>query len=175
MSSADSNYLYSTSQKTKRRVSYFYKGDVGHYYYGPAHPMKPHRLKLTHHLILAYGLYRKMEVYRPHLASSTEMGAFHTDEYVSFLRRITPDNLRSFTSQVSVVATMLISSQSLSFAFAIGLRIILLLLHLTLGNKHPQNVFRCKSLMLVNSLTVQFSMASLSSLEHILVAVLTVL
>lgn len=25
--------------------------------------MKPHRLKLAHHLILSYGLYRKMEVY----------------------------------------------------------------------------------------------------------------
>lgn len=25
--------------------------------------MKPHRLKLTHHLIKAYGLYRKMECY----------------------------------------------------------------------------------------------------------------
>jgi len=25
--------------------------------------MKPQRLKLTHHLILAYGLYRKLEIY----------------------------------------------------------------------------------------------------------------
>lgn len=38
-------------------------GDVGLYYYGPGHPMKPHRLRMTHQLILAYGLYRKMEVY----------------------------------------------------------------------------------------------------------------
>ena len=28
-----------------------------------AGPMKPHRLKLTHSLILAYGLYRKMECF----------------------------------------------------------------------------------------------------------------
>lgn len=41
---------------------------MGHYYYGPGHPMKPHRLKLTHHLLLSYGLYRKMDVYRPHRA-----------------------------------------------------------------------------------------------------------
>lgn len=39
------------------------KGDMGHYYYGPGHPMKPHRLKLTHHLILSYNLYRRLEVY----------------------------------------------------------------------------------------------------------------
>lgn len=25
--------------------------------------MKPHRLKLTHHLVLGYGLYRKLEVF----------------------------------------------------------------------------------------------------------------
>jgi len=25
---------------SKKRVSYFYHGDVGHYYYGPGHPMK---------------------------------------------------------------------------------------------------------------------------------------
>ncbi len=41
---------------------------MGHYYYGPGHPMKPHRLKLTHHLVLGYGLYRKMEVYVSGLA-----------------------------------------------------------------------------------------------------------
>jgi hypothetical protein len=27
------------------------------------HPMKPHRIRMTHNLILNYGLYRKMEVY----------------------------------------------------------------------------------------------------------------
>jgi histone deacetylase 1/2 len=42
--------------------------------------MKPHRLKLAHHLILTYGLYRKMEVYRPHRA---EVHTRHL--YFSFL------------------------------------------------------------------------------------------
>lgn len=37
--------------------------DVGNFYYGPGHPMKPHRLKLTHHLLLTYNLYRRMDVY----------------------------------------------------------------------------------------------------------------
>ncbi len=32
------------------------------YFLGPSHPMKPHRLALTHSLILNYGLYKKMEV-----------------------------------------------------------------------------------------------------------------
>lgn len=29
---------------------------------GQGHPMKPHRLALTHSLVLNYGLYKKMEV-----------------------------------------------------------------------------------------------------------------
>lgn len=58
--------------------------------------MKPHRLKLAHHLILSYGLYRKMECYKPHPATPGEMTQFHSDDYVSFLSRITPDNLRQY-------------------------------------------------------------------------------
>jgi hypothetical protein len=60
---------------TSKTLDYFFlmfafiaQGDMGHFYYGPGHPMKPHRIKLAHHLILSYGLYRKMEVYRPHRA-----------------------------------------------------------------------------------------------------------
>ena len=61
---------------------------------------QPHRLKLAHHLILSYGLYQKMSVYRPHLASSSEMTTFHSEDYISFLSRITPDNLRNFSAQM---------------------------------------------------------------------------
>lgn len=38
-------------------------GDVGNVYFGPNHPMKPHRLCMTHHLVLAYELHNKMEIY----------------------------------------------------------------------------------------------------------------
>lgn len=38
-------------------------GEVGSMYYGPNHPMKPHRLSMTHALVLGYGLHEKMEVY----------------------------------------------------------------------------------------------------------------
>lgn len=40
-----------------------FPGDVGNYYYGQGHPMKPHRIRMTHNLLLNYGLYRKMEIY----------------------------------------------------------------------------------------------------------------
>jgi acetoin utilization deacetylase AcuC-like enzyme len=86
---------------SKQRVSYFYNPEVGNFYYGPSHPMKPHRLKLAHHLILSYDLYQSMDCYRPHHASAAEMSKFHTDEYVNFLNRVTPDNLRSFSSQMA--------------------------------------------------------------------------
>mmetsp|Transcript_109747 Transcript_109747/g.319144 ORF Transcript_109747/g.319144 Transcript_109747/m.319144 type:complete len:496 (+) Transcript_109747:532-2019(+) len=81
----------SSAASSKQKVAYFYDCDMGHYYYGPGHPMKPHRLKLTHHLLLTYGLYRKMDVYRPHRAGAEEMARFHSPEYIEFLKRITPD------------------------------------------------------------------------------------
>uniref|UniRef100_A0A8C4LRM0 Histone deacetylase n=1 Tax=Equus asinus asinus TaxID=83772 RepID=A0A8C4LRM0_EQUAS len=39
------------------------ESDIGNYYYGQGHPMKPHRIRMTHNLLLNYGLYRKMEIY----------------------------------------------------------------------------------------------------------------
>jgi len=63
--------------------------------------MKPHRLKLTHHLLLSCGLYRKLDVYRPHLASAAEMTRFHTNDYIEFLQRVSPDNVRPFVQQMT--------------------------------------------------------------------------
>ena len=56
--------------------------------------MKPIRIQLAHHLILSYKLYQKMDCYRCHPATTGEMVVFHSDEYVQFLSKITPDNLR---------------------------------------------------------------------------------
>jgi histone deacetylase 1/2 len=67
--------------------------------------MKPHRLKLAHHLILGYGLYRKMECYRPHLATAEEMARFHSDDYVDFLRRVTPLNAKALATQMTKCAS----------------------------------------------------------------------
>ena len=44
------------------QVAYFYDPDIGNYHYSNQHPMKPHRIKMTHALILHYGLYNDMEV-----------------------------------------------------------------------------------------------------------------
>jgi histone deacetylase 1/2 len=44
------------------QVAYFYDPDIGGFYYGPGHPMKPHRIRMAHNLILHYGLANMMEV-----------------------------------------------------------------------------------------------------------------
>merc|ERR1712002_518436 len=89
-----------TSQGTKKKVCYYYDGDVGNYYYGQGHPMKPHRIRMTHNLLLNYGLYRKMEIYRPHKATQEEMTKFHSDDYIKFIRSIRPDNMSEFNKQM---------------------------------------------------------------------------
>jgi len=48
---------------SKKRVAYFYDSDVGNYAYVAGHPMKPHRIRLAHSLIMNYGIYKKMEIY----------------------------------------------------------------------------------------------------------------
>jgi histone deacetylase 1/2 len=80
----------------KRRVAYFYDEEVGNIYYAKSHPMKPHRIRMTHNLILNYGLYKKMEIYRPNPVTDKELTAFHTDDYVHFLSHITLDNMMDY-------------------------------------------------------------------------------
>lgn len=116
---------------SKSRVSYFYDVDVGNFHYGAGHPMKPHRLALTHNLVLHYGLYKKMEVYRPYVAaplgsaraatlarrfqvptltcsprsryraSAEDMTRFHTEDYIDFLQRVSPDNQKTLMDSLS--------------------------------------------------------------------------
>ncbi|KAI4639586.1 histone deacetylase [Alternaria ventricosa] len=84
-----------------KKVAYFYDSDVGNYAYVAGHPMKPHRIRMAHSLIMNYGLYTKMEIYRAKPASKYEMTQFHTDEYIEFLHKVTPDNMESFTREQS--------------------------------------------------------------------------
>lgn len=55
------------------RVSYFYDTEVGSFFYGQEHPMKPFRIKMTHQLVVNYGLYRKMSVYVSTTISEVQM------------------------------------------------------------------------------------------------------
>src|SRR5437899_12296330 len=62
--------------------------------------MKPHRIRMAHNLVLAYGLYKKMEIYRPTLLSEEQMTKFHSDDYVYFLQSVTPDNREQYATEI---------------------------------------------------------------------------
>jgi hypothetical protein len=87
------------SLRPDRTVAYFYDADVGNYSYGYGHPMKPHRMRMTHNLVANYGLDRYMDILRPKRASREQMSAFHTDEYVDFLSRVSPETMADLTGE----------------------------------------------------------------------------
>ncbi|KAI0361912.1 histone deacetylase RPD3 [Trametes cingulata] len=84
---------------SRRRVTYYYDPDVGAFTYGLSHPMKPQRMRITHELLTAYDMLPKMHVLRAKRASAETMTRFHTDEYVHFLSRVTPENAQQLTYQ----------------------------------------------------------------------------
>uniref|UniRef100_A0A0D9VDQ7 Histone deacetylase domain-containing protein n=1 Tax=Leersia perrieri TaxID=77586 RepID=A0A0D9VDQ7_9ORYZ len=87
----------SSTDGGKRRVCYFYDPEMGNYYYGRDHPMKPHRIRMTHELLHGYGLLsdpRRMRVLTtPYIARPRDLCRYHADDYVSFLRFVTPEVL----------------------------------------------------------------------------------
>ncbi|WVO13577.1 hypothetical protein L204_101198 [Cryptococcus depauperatus] len=44
------------TSSSSRRVAYYYDQDVGNYNYYLGHPMKPHRIRMAHNLIVNYGM-----------------------------------------------------------------------------------------------------------------------
>ncbi|KAG5683968.1 hypothetical protein PVAND_013223 [Polypedilum vanderplanki] len=72
----------------KRKICYYYDQDIGDCHFGNKHPMKPHRLIITHELIVKYGLFQKMDVFKPYLATAEDMQEFHSEDYVSFLQSL---------------------------------------------------------------------------------------
>ncbi|MEW5297115.1 MAG: hypothetical protein WDW36_000343 [Sanguina aurantia] len=85
---------------SKKKVSYFYDQELGNFYYGPGHPMKPHRMRMANSLILQYGLYKHMEVFKPSLCSEARLSSFHAPDYIEFLQNVTPDNQEDFAAQL---------------------------------------------------------------------------
>lgn len=60
------------------------------YDFGPSHPLRPERLRLTHELIESMGLLRMPTVAleRPVSATADQVLLFHTQEYVNLVRRL---------------------------------------------------------------------------------------
>lgn len=59
--------------------------------------MKPARLALTHNLVVGYGLTQKMSMYSPRPATSGELSEFHSEDYVEFIKRVTPLNFSNYS------------------------------------------------------------------------------
>ncbi|KAJ3101222.1 Histone deacetylase 3 [Phlyctochytrium planicorne] len=87
---------WSSMRHSKDKVCYFYNETSAKFHYGEGHPMKPARLALAHNLIIGYGLHKRMETYIPRRATEEEMTEFHSEDYVEFLKRVTPDNVNAF-------------------------------------------------------------------------------
>ena len=86
---------------TKRKVCYFYDPEIGNYHYGPGHPMKPHRLAVTHSLVFNYHLQDLMTVYRPSQASYQDITNFHDQNYINFLQKANPLSVSNMASSLS--------------------------------------------------------------------------
>nr|XP_053646254.1 histone deacetylase 3-like [Cherax quadricarinatus] len=72
---------------------------------GPGHPMKPHRLSITHSLVLHYGLYKKLQIYRPYRANFHDMTRFQSGQFLQFLspppQKPFPQTIQFFTVHLS--------------------------------------------------------------------------
>jgi hypothetical protein len=55
--------LYQVLNTEKKKVAYFYDSDIGNYAYVTGHPMKPHRIRLAHSLVMNYDVYKFLEIY----------------------------------------------------------------------------------------------------------------
>jgi acetoin utilization deacetylase AcuC-like enzyme len=83
-----------------KKVCYFYDPDVGFYYIGHNHPMRPLRVSMTNNLIDKYGLKDYMQIIVHTLTQNPtelitgdiDLTAFHSDDYVDFLKNVTPKN-----------------------------------------------------------------------------------
>jgi acetoin utilization deacetylase AcuC-like enzyme len=49
--------------RAQHRVAYYHDEMVGTIYYGQQHPMKPHRVAMTHNLVVNYKMDEQMDVF----------------------------------------------------------------------------------------------------------------
>jgi len=72
------------------KLSIVYSEDFQRYNFGPSHPMKPTRLKLTFELMRSLGLLSapNVDVKEPRSASMDELRLFHSGEYLQFVHEM---------------------------------------------------------------------------------------
>ena len=86
------------------RIAYYFNEEVGNFYYGPFHPMKPLRMKITHEMLKAYEILPKFNRIipddYPEFVNKIDFTNFHSDEYISFLMTVTPENMNNMAEQL---------------------------------------------------------------------------
>ncbi|KRX02251.1 hypothetical protein PPERSA_04873 [Pseudocohnilembus persalinus] len=83
-----------------KKISYFYNQEIGKFYYGKDHPMKPRRVAMAHSLIQQLGLYKQMDVYTARNATDEEMMQFHTKEYIKYLGNYVSSNYKKIFDEL---------------------------------------------------------------------------
>ena len=86
------------------RVAYYFDDEIGTFFYGQYHPMKPLRMKITHEMLRAYDILPKLNRIIPEnhseFVKNIDFTKFHTDEYIDFLMNVTPENMSQKTEQI---------------------------------------------------------------------------
>ncbi len=70
------------------KTAFIYSDDFAKYDYGPGHPLKPFRLRLTHDLIKAYGLLSlpDVRIIEAKPAAEEDLLLYHTKDYIEVLK-----------------------------------------------------------------------------------------
>lgn len=63
---------------------------------------------MAHQLIVNYGLYRKMNIYEPHLATFNEMTGFHSLDYINYIDSISNKSDTNIVKQCIIIYTLFI-------------------------------------------------------------------
>ncbi|CAG8501611.1 8256_t:CDS:10 [Funneliformis mosseae] len=87
--------LQKKMRRSRVKISDIFGNALGIFTHGTNHPMKPFRVRMTHNLVMNYGLCKKMEIFRPKPSTIDELTQFHTDDYINFLGKVTPSNMES--------------------------------------------------------------------------------
>ncbi len=70
-------------------VAYYFDDEMGTFFYGQYHPMKPLRMKITHEMLRAYDVLPKLKRIIPdeheEFVKKIDFTKFHTDEYLSLI------------------------------------------------------------------------------------------
>ena len=136
---------------------------------GAGHPMKPHRMAVTNNLVLNYGLFKKMTMIRPFRANEKDMCAFHTEDYINFLKRLSPNNTTEFTKFISKFNVA-------DDRFATAVRVVKLSLYDTLSLCDTCDMF-CNLMLPVQSVwhfVISIALSILSSISYYLAYPVTI-